>query len=318
MSLPFPLFPPSASTVASEMDALYFFIVAVCTFFAVLVTALVVFFTLRYKRKDENEVGADIHGSLVLELTWTFIPFVLAMTMFGWGAKVFFDLSRPPRDAMEIFVVGKQWMWKVQHPDGTREINQLHVPIGRPVRITLGSEDVIHDFFVPAFRVKMDAVPGKLTTLWFEATKEGTYHIFCAEYCGTKHSGMIGEVIAMQPQDYEAWLSGGRMTGTPVENGERLFADLACITCHKTDSTGRGPSLVGLFGSAVNLADGRTVVADENYLRESIMNSQAKVVQGYQPIMPAFQGLVSEENVMQLIAYLKTLKPEAPVIGGQQ
>ncbi len=318
MSLPFPLFPPSASTVASEMDALYFFIVAVCTFFAVLVTALVVFFTLRYKRKDENEVGADIHGSLVLELTWTFIPFVLAMTMFGWGAKVFFDLSRPPRDAMEIFVVGKQWMWKVQHPDGTREINQLHVPIGRPVRITLGSEDVIHDFFVPAFRVKMDAVPGKLTTLWFEATKEGTYHIFCAEYCGTKHSGMIGEVIAMQPQDYEAWLAGGRMTGTPVENGERLFADLACITCHKTDSTGRGPSLVGLFGSAVNLADGRTVVADENYLRESIMNSQAKVVQGYQPIMPAFQGLVSEENVMQLIAYLKTLKPEAPVIGGQQ
>jgi cytochrome c oxidase subunit 2 len=318
MSLPFPLFPPSASTVASEMDALYFFIVAVCTFFAVLVTVLVVFFTLRYKRKDENEVGADIHGSLVLELTWTFIPFVLAMTMFGWGAKVFFDLSRPPRDAMEIFVVGKQWMWKVQHPDGTREINQLHVPIGRPVRITLGSEDVIHDFFVPAFRVKMDAVPGKLTTLWFEATKEGTYHIFCAEYCGTKHSGMIGEVIAMQPQDYEAWLAGGRMTGTPVENGERLFADLACITCHKTDSTGRGPSLVGLFGSAVNLADGRTVVADENYLRESIMNSQAKVVQGYQPIMPAFQGLVSEENVMQLIAYLKTLKPEAPVIGGQQ
>jgi cytochrome c oxidase subunit 2 len=300
------------------MDALYFFIVAVCTFFAVLVTVLVVFFTLRYKRKDENEVGADIHGSLVLELTWTFIPFVLAMTMFGWGAKVFFDLSRPPRDAMEIFVVGKQWMWKVQHPDGTREINQLHVPIGRPVRITLGSEDVIHDFFVPAFRVKMDAVPGKLTTLWFEATKEGTYHIFCAEYCGTKHSGMIGEVIAMQPQDYEAWLAGGRMTGTPVENGERLFADLACITCHKTDSTGRGPSLVGLFGSAVNLADGRTVVADENYLRESIMNSQAKVVQGYQPIMPAFQGLVSEENVMQLIAYLKTLKPEAPVIGGQQ
>ena len=258
------------------MDALYFFIVAVCTFFAVLVTVLVVFFTLRYKRKDEDEVGADIHGSLVLELTWTFIPFVLAMVMFGWGAKVFFDLSRPPRDAMEIFVVGKQWMWKVQHPDGTREINQLHVPIGRPVRITLGSEDVLHDFYVPAFRVKMDAVPGKLTTLWFEATKEGTYHLFCAEYCGTKHSGMIGQVIAMQPQDYEAWLAGGRMAGTPVENGERLFADLACITCHKADSAGRGPSLVGLFGSAVDLADGRTVVADENYLRESIMNSQAR------------------------------------------
>ena len=318
MSLPFPLFPPSASTVATEMDALYFFIVAVCTFFAVLVTALVVFFTLRFKRRAPDEVGADIHGSLVLELTWTLIPFVLSMVMFGWGAKVFFDLARPPRDAMEIFVVGKQWMWKVQHPDGTREINQLHVPIGRPVRITLGSEDVLHDFSLPAFRVKMDAVPGKLTTLWFEATRPGTYHIFCAEYCGTKHSGMIGEVIAMQPHDYEAWLAGGRTTGTPVENGARLFTDLACITCHKTDSTGRGPSLLGVFGSTVELTDGRTVVADENYLRESIMNSQAKVVKGYQPIMPAFQGLVSEENILQLIAYIKTLKPAAPAAGGGQ
>jgi cytochrome c oxidase subunit 2 len=318
MSLPFPLFPPSASTVATEMDALYFFIVAVCTFFAVLVTLLVVYFTLRYKRTHPDEVGADIHGSLVLELTWTFIPFVLAMVMFGWGAKVFFDLARPPRDAMEIFVVGKQWMWKVQHPDGTREINQLHVPIGRPVRITLGSEDVLHDFSLPAFRVKMDAVPGRLTTLWFEATKPGTYHMFCAEFCGTKHSGMIGEVMAMEPHDYAAWLAGGRTTGTPVENGQRLFTDLACITCHKEDSTGRGPSLLGVFGSAVELTDGRTVVADENYLRESIMNAQAKVVKGYQPVMPAFQGQVSEENLLQLIAYIRTLKPAAPDGGGPQ
>lgn len=318
MSLPFPLFPPSASTVATEMDALYFFIVAVCTFFAVVVTLAVVYFTLRYGRRGEDEVGADIHGSLALELGWTFIPFVLAMVMFGWGAKVFFDLSRPPRDAMEIFVVGKQWMWKIQHPDGTREINQLHVPIGRPVRITLGSEDVLHDFSLPAFRVKMDAVPGKLTTLWFEATKVGTYHIFCAEFCGTNHSGMIGEVIAMEPHDYEAWLAGGRTMGTPVENGERLFTDLACITCHKTDSTGRGPSLIGVFGSTVELTDGRSVVADENYFRESIMNSQAKVVKGYQPIMPPFQGLVSEENLLQLIAYIKTLKPQPAPGGGQQ
>jgi cytochrome c oxidase subunit 2 len=300
------------------MDALYFFIVAVCTFFAVLVTLLVVYFTLRYKRTHPDEVGADIHGSLVLELTWTFIPFVLAMVMFGWGAKVFFDLARPPRDAMEIFVVGKQWMWKVQHPDGTREINQLHVPIGRPVRITLGSEDVLHDFSLPAFRVKMDAVPGRLTTLWFEATKPGTYHMFCAEFCGTKHSGMIGEVMAMEPHDYAAWLAGGRTTGTPVENGQRLFTDLACITCHKEDSTGRGPSLLGVFGGAVELTDGRTVVADENYLRESIMNAQAKVVKGYQPVMPAFQGQVSEENLLQLIAYIRTLKPAAPDGGGPQ
>ena len=213
---------------------------------------------------------------------------------------------------MEIFVVGKQWMWKVQHPDGVREINEMHVPINRPIRITLGSEDVLHDYSIPAFRVKMDAVPGRLTTLWFEATTPGEYHIFCAEYCGTKHSGMIGKVIAMTPQDYQAWLAGGRSTGTAAQNGERLFADLACNTCHKPDATGRGPSLHGLFGNTVDLADGRKVVADDNYIRESIMNSQAKVVKGYQGIMPAFQGMVSEENLMQLIAYIRTLKPAQP------
>jgi len=314
MPTSFSLFPPSASTVAVEMDLLYLFITAVCAFFTVLVAALVVFFTIKFRRQHPDDVGADIHGSLMLELTWTFIPLVLSLVMFGWGASLFFRLASPPANAMEIFVVGKQWMWKVQHPEGVREINELHVPIGRPVRITLGSEDVLHDYSIPAFRVKMDAVPGKLTTLWFEATKVGTYPIFCAEYCGTKHSGMIGQVTVMTPQDYEAWLAGGRSTGTAVQNGERLFTDLACITCHKTDSTGRGPSLLGVFGSTVTLADGRKVVADENYLRESIMNSQAKVVQGYQGIMPAFQGMVTEENLLQLIAYIKTLKPAAPEV----
>ena len=310
--MPFPLFPPNASTVATEMDLLYLFIVAVCAFFAILVTALIIIFTIKFRRAHPDAVGADIHGSLSLELAWTFIPFVLAMAMFGWGASLFFKLATPPANAMEIFVVGKQWMWKVQHPEGVREINELHIPVGRPIRITLGSEDVLHDYSLPAFRVKMDAVPGKLTTLWFEATQTGTFHIFCAEYCGTKHSGMIGQVIVMTPQDYEAWLAGGRSTGTAVQNGERLFTDLACNTCHKPDSTGRGPTLAGVFGSTVELADGRKVVADENYLRESIMNSQAKIVKGYQGIMPAFQGMVSEENLMQLIAYIKTLKPAAP------
>ena len=305
----FPLFPPSASTVSTEMDLLYLFIITVCTFFTVLVTVLIVAFTIKFKRRHEDEVGADIHGSIALELGWTLIPFVIAMVMFVWGADLFFRLSRPPNNAMEITVVGKQWMWKIQHPDGTREINELHVPVGRPVRLTLGSEDVIHDFSIPAFRVKMDVVPGRLTTMWFEATKVGTYHLFCAEYCGTNHSAMVGQVTVMLPEDYEAWLGGGRTTGTPIENGERLFTDLACITCHKEDSTGRGPSLVGVFGSDVQLADGRSVVADENFLRESIMNSQAKVVRGYQPIMPAFQGMVSEENLMQLIAYIKSLQP---------
>jgi len=312
MSSSFPLFPPNASSVATEVDLLYLFIASVCAFFTVLVTALVVVFTIKYRRRHPDEVGHDIHGSLALELTWTIIPLILSMVMFGWGADLFYRLAKPPRDSMEIFVVGKQWMWKVQHPEGVREINELHVPIERNIRLTMGSEDVLHDFSIPAFRVKMDVVPGKLTTMWFRATKPGTYHLFCAEYCGTKHSGMIGQVIAMTPQDYEAWLASGSAMGSPAQNGERLFTEHACVTCHKQDSTGRGPTLYGLYGSKVALADGRTVIADENYLRESIMNSQAKVVQSHQPIMPAFQGMLSEENLMQLIAYIKTLKPVAP------
>jgi cytochrome c oxidase subunit 2 len=311
MQSSFPLFPEAASSIASDVDLLYFFILAVSSFFAILVSAAVVYFAIKYRRRHADEVGHDIHGSIALELIWTVIPFVLAMVMFFWGADLFFRLARPPVDSMEMFVVGKQWMWKVQHPEGVREINELHVPINRNVRITLGSEDVLHDYYIPAFRVKMDAVPGKLTTMWFKATKAGTYRIFCAEYCGTQHSGMIGHVIAMEEHDYEAWLAGGRTTGTAVENGERLFTQLACITCHKTDTSGRGPVLAGVFGSTVQLMDGRKVVVDENYLRESIMNPQAKIVLGYQPIMPTFQGTVSEENLLQLIAYIKQLKAPA-------
>jgi cytochrome c oxidase subunit 2 len=304
-----PILPPSASSVATEVDLLYFFLTGVTAFFVVLVGVLVVYFTVRYRRRDPDEVGADIHGSLVLELTWTIIPLLLSMVMFVWGASLFFRLSKPPQDAMQLYVVGKQWMWKVQHPEGVREINDLHVPIDRDVRITLGSEDVIHDYGIPAFRVKMDAVPGKLTTLWFRATVPGTYHIYCDQYCGTRHSEMIGEVTAMEPQAYQAWLSGGVAAGGNVaQNGDQLFKDFACVTCHLPDGKGRGPSLVGVAGSLVKLTDGRTVTADDDYLRESIVNSQAKIVAGYQPLMPVFQGMVSEEQVMALIAYIKSLK----------
>ena len=303
-----PFFPPNASSVATEMDLLFLFLTGVSAFFVVLVAALVVYFTVKYRRVHPDQVGADIHGSLALELTWSVIPLVLSMVMFGWGASLFYRLSRPPADSMDIYVVGKQWMWKVQHPEGVREINELHVPIGRPVRITLGSEDVIHDFGIPAFRVKMDVVPGKLTTMWFTATVPGTYHIYCDQYCGTRHSGMVGEVTAMEPQDYAAWLAGGRGAASSAQSGEQLFRDLTCNTCHVPDGSGRGPSLVNVAGSAVKLADGRTVVADDNYLRESIVNSQAKIVAGYQPLMPVYQGMIGEENLMQLIAYIKSLK----------
>jgi cytochrome c oxidase subunit 2 len=305
-----PLFPDSASTFAGRVDALYFFIVAVTAFFAILVVALVVYFAVRYRRRRADEVGTPVHGALALELTWTAVPFVLAMVMFYWGASVYFAMAKPPANAMEIYTVGKRWMWKFQHVTGQREINQLHVPVGQPVKLVIGSEDVIHSVYIPAFRVKMDAVPGRTTTLWFEATKAGRYRLFCTEYCGQKHSGMIGEVVVLEPGEFQQWLAGGPATGSMSEMGAQLFTDLACVTCHRDDATGRGPSLTGVFGSQVRLQDGRSVTADEQYLRESIVNPQAKIVEGYQPLMPTFQGLVSEEQLMQLIAYVKSLGPK--------
>jgi cytochrome c oxidase subunit II len=320
-----PFFPEQASVQAGQIDAVFFFMVAVTAFFSVLIAALVVIFAVKYRRRRDDEVGVPIHGSLALELVWTVIPFGIAMVMFGWGAKVFFDVYRTPAGAMEIYVVGKQWMWKAQHMEGQREINELHVPVGRPVKLVLGSEDVIHSFYIPAFRVKADAVPGRYNTLNFQATKPGVYHLFCAEYCGTKHSGMIGSIIAMDPADYQAWLGGGSAQDTPVAAGAKLFQDLACITCHRSGSGARGPMLNGVFGSQVELTGGATVTADEGYIRESILNPQAKVVNGFQPIMPTFQGLVTEEQLLQLIAYIRSLpaaaaapaEGSAPGAGGQ-
>ena len=306
----FPLFPQQASTQAGQVDAIYFFMVAVSAFFSILIATLIVIFAVKYRRRQRDEVGYAIHGSLALELLWTIIPFGIVMVMFGWGAKVFFDLYRPPVGAMEVYVVGKQWMWKVQHMDGQREINELHVPVGRPVKLIMGSEDVLHSYFIPEFRVKADVVPGRYNVLWFTATKPGTYKLFCAEYCGTKHSGMIGSVIAMEPENFQNWLAGGAASESPVAAGEKLFQDLACSTCHTNDAQARGPVLTNLFGQQVQLQNGGTALADEAYIRESIVSPQAKVVAGFQPIMPTFQGLVSEEQLLQLIAYVKSLSQQ--------
>jgi cytochrome c oxidase subunit 2 len=306
-----PLFPEQASTFAWDVDALYFFILAVCAFFALAVAVSVIYFGIRYHRAHDGEIGARIEGNLPLELLWSIIPTMIAMVMFGWGASSFYYMRTPPAEALNIYAVGKQWMWKFQHLEGQREINELHVPLGRPVKVTLTSEDTIHSLYFPAFRTKMDAIPGRYTQLWFEASKAGTYHIFCTEYCGTNHSGMIGSVHVMEPADYQAWLSGGGIEGTLVERGERLFTDMACGTCHLDTGRGRGPSLKDIFGTQVTLADGSTALADEGYLRESIINSQARIVQGYQPLMPAFQGLVSEDNLVALVEYVKSLSPTA-------
>jgi cytochrome c oxidase subunit 2 len=303
----FPFFPQQASEQAVTIDALYFFLVAVSAFFAGLIAILVVVFAFKFRRRHDKEIGEAIHGSLALELLWTFIPLGITMVMFVWGAQVFLHMTRPPRGAMEIYIVGKQWMWKAQHMDGAREINELHVPIGRPVKLIMGSEDVIHSFFIPAFRVKADVVPGRYNTMWFTASKPGQYHIFCTQYCGTKHSAMIGTVTAMEPADYQAWLSGGSTGGTMVETGAKLFVDLSCNTCHLDTGQGRGPTLKGLYGKQVLLQGGETTPMDDAYIRESILHPQAKIVSGFQPIMPTMQGLVTEEQVLQLIAYIKSL-----------
>jgi cytochrome c oxidase subunit II len=304
----FTLFPTQASTLAGRVDNLYFFMLAVTLFFTVLVAGLVVVLALKYRRRHADEVGANIHGSMALEVVWTAIPLLIAMVMFVWGTSVYFAMARPPAEAMEVYITGKRWMWKAQHLTGHREINELHVPVGRPVKLLIASEDVIHSYYIPAFRQKIDAVPGKTTTLWFEASKVGTYQLFCAEYCGTQHSGMIGKVVAMEPREYQQWLAAGAPAGTLTSTGEQEFSTLGCATCHRDDGKGRGPSLVGVFGKRQQLANGSTVIADEAYLRESILNPQAKMVQGYQPLMPTYQGQISEDALASLLAYIKSLE----------
>lgn len=304
-------FPDQASTIAPRVDALYFYLIGISVFFSLLIFVSVVYFAVKYRRRSENEPPPPaMPDDMRLEIAWIVVPLVLVMIAFFWGASVYYAMARPPQDALEIFVVGRQWMWKFQHPDGQREINQLHVPLGRPIKLTLASEDVIHSFFIPSFRVKHDVVPGYYTTIWFEATRTGRFHLFCAEYCGTQHAGMVGQVVVLEPNEYEAWLSGGiagarAPEGSPTSRGQKLFQDLGCHTCHLHDRQGIGPMLAGVFGSRQKLQGGQSVAADEGYLRESILNPQAKIVAGFQPVMPPYQGRVNEEQLMELIAYIK-------------
>ena len=303
-----PLFPESASTIASRVDALYFFLLALSAFFSLLIAGLIVYFAIRFQRRRPDAVGAQIAGGTILEIGWSVIPLLITMVIFVWGASVYFAMARPPDETLNIYVVGKQWMWKFQHLDGQREINELHIPVGRAVKLITTSEDVIHDFFVPAFRTKADVIPGRYVNIWFQPTKPGRYRLFCAEYCGTRHSGMIGEVIVMEPSEYQTWLSGGAPEGSLASTGAKLFADLACNTCHRPDAQGRGPVLEGLFGKTVRLQSGETVTVDEAYVRESILTPSAKITAGFQPIMPTFQGLVTEEQLLALIEYVKALR----------
>jgi cytochrome c oxidase subunit II len=309
MKSSFPLFPDSASALSPDVDALFIVWSLVSVFFTILIAGLIIVLMARYRRKHAEEVGTNEEMPVWIEILWSVVPLGIMLVMFAWGARVFFQLYRPPADAIEFTAIGKQWMWKIQHPEGQREINAMHVPVGQAIRMKIASEDVIHSFYIPAFRIKQDAVPGRYTSIWFKATKVGTYHLFCAEYCGTEHSRMIGSVIVMEQKDYETWMAGGTPGKSMVASGADLFTSLACVTCHRAAPgvVQRGPKLEGVYGSQVKLADGRTVTADDNYVRESILNPTAKVVAGFDPVMPTFQGQITEEQLTQLIAYVRSL-----------
>ena len=308
MQFSFPLLPESASTLSGDVDALYFYLCGVTIFFTLLISGVIIFFVLRYRRRNPFEIPRPIEGSTKLETLWSVIPLLIAMSFFVWGAGLYYREYRPPANAIEIYVVGKQWMWKFQHATGQREINELHVPVGRKIRLIMATEDVIHDVFLPSFRIKADVVPGRYTTEWFEATKPGRYHFFCAEYCGMNHSGMGGYVVVLEPTEFENWLSGNANQMSPAAAGQQMFESLGCASCHGANAEGgRGPALLGVYGSNVVLNNGQTARADEAYVRESILNPQAKIVSGFGPIMPSFQGQLSEEQLLQLVAYVKSL-----------
>ncbi len=310
MLINLPFQPEQASSIAEGVDRLYIFLTFITLFFTAIIFATIFYFAIKYRRRSDDEKPADIEGSLPLELTWTLIPTLLTVVIFTWSSSLYFRNSRPPRASSEIFVVGKQWMWHLQHPEGPREINELHVPVGVPIQLTMTSEDVIHDFFIPAFRIKKDALPGRYSSIWFEATKIGTYHFFCAQYCGAEHSGMIGWVYVMSPADYAQWLANNSSGETMEAAGRRLFNQVGCNGCHSENSTATGPSLKGLYGQSVRLADGRTVTANDDYIRGCILTPFKQRVAGYPAIMPTFQGQVNEEQILQLIAYIKSLGPE--------
>jgi len=295
-----PIHPDQASTIARQVDQLHFVITGITFFFTIGIFLTIFYFMVKYRRLSPAKRERPITNSLPLEVTWTIIPTLICVVLYIWGSSLYFANAKAPDGAMEIFVTGRQWMWKVQHPEGVREINELHVPVGRPVKLTMTSEDVIHDFFVPAFRIKKDVLPGRYTSLWFTATQTGRYHLFCAQYCGAFHAGMGGWVIVMKQADYQSWLNGSVPEQTIEEAGENLFAERGCFSCHLADGSGRGPSLLGLFGQPVPLSAGKTVTADESYLREAILHPSAKNVAGY-------QAQLNEEQMLELIAYIRSL-----------
>jgi cytochrome c oxidase subunit 2 len=301
------LFPAEASTIAPWMDELYLFLLGMTVTGMALVCALVFGFSIRYRR-EKNPVATQIEGSTLLEATWTIIPLAIFLVTFVWGALLYFRIYDPPTNAMNIYIVGKQWMWKAEHPGGQHEINALHVPAGRPVQLTMISQDVFHSFSIPDFRIKREVIPGRYSTVWFNATTPGTYHIFCTQYCGTQHSAMIGEVTVLTPADYEKWIQESTSGMSLAQNGERLFASMGCNACHNGTAAARGPNLGGVYGSKLTLTNGDQVLVNDAYLRDAILNPSQHVTAGFAPIMPTYQGQISEDGLIDIVEYIKDMQ----------
>jgi cytochrome c oxidase subunit 2 len=302
-----PIYPPQASSISGEVDSLALLMLVVSLLIAVSIFLLIVVFCVKYRRRPGREIGQPDRHTTAVEVTWTIVPLVLCTIPFVWGARIYLEQAQPPANAIEVYVVAKQWMWKTEQPTGQEEIDALHVPTGRAVKLTMTSQDVIHSFYVPAFRVKADVLPGRYTTLWFTATQPGEYTLYCAQYCGTDHAAMTGTIVAMQPGDYANWLNvGATAYQSPAARGRQVFQQYGCVDCHERN---RAPSLQGLFGQPVLLSDGSTVIANPNYIRQKLVTPSATIPAGYQPIMPSFAGRLSEEDILALIAYIQSIGP---------
>ncbi len=300
--------PPQVSTVAHSVDWLFNFILAISVFFFILIVVVMVVFVIKYRRREGQTAEASPSHNTALEVTWTAIPVVLVVIIFFFGFKGFLDMATPPANAYEVLVEGQKWNWTFIYPNGYSDSN-LHVPVDRPVQLVMSSADVIHSLYVPAFRIKMDVLPGRYTKAWFEATEPGEYDLFCAEYCGTSHSDMLAHVIVHPVGEFETWLekaSDFLETMTPVDAGRKLFQMRGCTQCHSMDGSAKtGPTLLDVFGRTETMVGGASVVVDENYIRESILEPNAKVVAGFEPVMPTYQGRLKDAEIMAIIEYLK-------------
>lgn len=307
--------PPAKSTTAGEVDALFNFIHIISFILLIGITFCIIYFAYKYRRKSDHEVTPVMTHNNKLEVTWSVIPLILVLIVFGWGFRDYMDMYNTPDDAYEVKVTGQMWSWQFQYDNGATSSNELRVPVDRPVKLVMQSQDVIHSFYVPDYRIKHDVLPGRYTQVWFEATETGESTIFCTEYCGTSHSDMLGEVIVMEPDEFEGWLAeneggGSRPDDLSAEEwGEQLAQQNGCFACHSTDGSDmQGPTWEGLFGTERTFDDGSSEEADENYLRESIIEPNTKVVEGYNAVMPSYQGSVNDEQIDAIIEYIKTLE----------